>query len=175
MQLRFREVFMKSEIEYTIHSLRFYGEPKLSKPKELRGIKQIGSVDFVLDKCKCQIFALENDIWVKHNDYFSRDYVPLDKESGLPLDYFMMKFKGKVKNKKFVYGDAWGGVVLRNEAWIRIINLAEEIKRQRSIIKLKQEILEQQEKLHEFEKGDLWVGDWERFWENVIKEIKNKM
>ena len=56
--------FCKGKLKFEVYSYRFYGEPKLSKPKELKGIKQAFSVDYIPKKCKCQCFIKDNDLWV---------------------------------------------------------------------------------------------------------------
>ena len=42
---------------------------KLTRPKELKGIKQIGSVTFC--KNKCSVYIVGNDIYMLHNDYLA--------------------------------------------------------------------------------------------------------
>lgn len=42
--------------EYIIYSHRYYGEPKLSRPKQLKNIKQLCSVNFIPKKYKTPIF-----------------------------------------------------------------------------------------------------------------------
>lgn len=44
------------------HIIRFYGEPKLKKVKELNSIKQEFSVDYIPKKCKCQVFIEGNNL-----------------------------------------------------------------------------------------------------------------
>lgn len=48
------------------HTVSYYGEPKLSKPKELKGIKQSFSVDYIPKKCKCKVFVKYPDVWIQH-------------------------------------------------------------------------------------------------------------
>ena len=83
-----------------MHSFRKYGQPKLDKPKELKGIKQALSVDYIPKKCKCQVFILDKDIWIKHGDYFSPSMKV--EEIGAPLDYLVNKYTDKTKGKKFI-------------------------------------------------------------------------
>ena len=86
------------EPEYIIYSHRYYGEPKLTRPKELKGIKQIGSVDFIPKKCKVQIFIKDNDAYLKHTDYFSSSWKPPKGERiDMPLSYYMKKYFSKDK------------------------------------------------------------------------------
>ena len=91
-----------------IISSRRYGEPKLEKPKELKGIKQSGGAMFG-PKCKCPVFVIESSMYVKHRDWFSRSIsIPEAVNRGII---------SKQKNK-FIYNDNFGSVVLRNEAWL---------------------------------------------------------
>lgn len=92
-----------------LHS-RIYGQPKLNKPSELRGIKQSGSAMFGA-KCKCPIFVTDFGVYVKHRDWFS-GYISIP-------DATTQGIIDKKKNK-FIYNDNFGSVVLRGEAWIRI-------------------------------------------------------
>ena len=46
----------KPNLQFIQYSVRFYGQPKLPKPKELKGIKQIFSIDYIPTKCKCPIY-----------------------------------------------------------------------------------------------------------------------
>lgn len=164
-----------SKLKLEIYSHRFYDEPKLSKPKELKGIKQAFSVDYILKKCRCQCFIKGNDLWIKHRDYFSEVQQPEPHELGMPLNYFAEKYMGKNRPKKFVYDDAWGSVVLRNESWICLHNLIPEIQSGRFQLDIINDIREQQEKYHDFEKYELVSTDMERFWENIVKETKKHL
>lgn len=158
-------------MRYKIHSFRRYGEPKLKKPKILSGIQQAFSVDYIPGKCRCQVFIKGEDVWIKHKDYFSETYEPTMEELGMPLNYYAEKFLGKDRPKKFAYEDAWGAVVLRNEAWIVIEGLMKEIKSGRFQLDIVREIREQQERLHEFEKYELVSTEMERFWERLVAEL----
>lgn len=99
---------MNNNIE--IIAERKWGEPPLKKPKALNGVKQLGSVPFG-SKCKCPVYVTRTDIYLKHRDFFS-PCISLQraKEHGI-IDNW---------NHKFIYNDNFGGVVLRNEAWLRI-------------------------------------------------------
>lgn len=158
-------------IRFILHSFRRFGEPKIKKPKELRGIKRIFSIDYIPKKCKCQVFIKNNDVWIKHRDYFSEGYTPTIEELGMPLNYFAEKFMDKNRPKKFIYDDAWGAVIFRNEAWLKIENLVHEIKSGKFELDIVNEIREQQERIHELNKYELCCSDMERFWEKVIREL----
>lgn len=140
-------------IKVSIPYMRFYGEPKLTKPKELKGIKQLTSIDFIPNKCKCKIFVKDNDVWILHRDFFS--------EVVSEHDY---KFR-----KKFIYNDTFGCVVLRNEAYICIENLMNHTNN-RKIVSC---ILRQLEQILHFNEYELEPSEWERFFEKVVGELKN--
>lgn len=93
-----------------ILSSREFGEPKLSKPKELKGIKQAGTALFG-PKCKCPFYLTPSHVYVKHRDFFSPSISFPDALRLGIIDNF---------NKKFVYNDNFGSVVLRSEAWLKI-------------------------------------------------------
>lgn len=103
---------------------RFYGQPKMKKPDELKGIKPSFSVDWIPKKCTCECFIKDNDLWIKHRDFFSTTHKPDQCDIGTPLSYRLQKYFGKsTANQKFIYDDNWGLIVLRNEAWIVFRNL----------------------------------------------------
>ena len=58
-------IHINNFLEYQEVSSRNYGQPKLKKPKELKGIKPIFSIGY---RKKHQIFKNNNDIWIKNND-----------------------------------------------------------------------------------------------------------
>lgn len=98
-----------------IYEIRLWGESKLKKPKELRGIKPLTSIK--IDKTSHQVFVKNSDVWVKHRDFFSQTYYNHEL-NGAPLNTVLDNTIGKERPKKFIYGDAWGDLVLRNEAWL---------------------------------------------------------
>lgn len=161
-----------NKLQFIEYLFRKYGQPKLSKPKELKGVKQAFSVDYIVKKCKCQVFIKDNDIWVKHGDYFSPSMKVRDEDMGMPLEVLCKKYLGKDKSNKFIYPDAWGDIVLKQEAWIKLENLVYRLQIGELELDLLNQILRQQEKVCGFKDYDLCCTDMERFWENVIKETK---
>ena len=153
---------------FSLVSFRKYGDKKLVKPKELDGIKQLDSVTYIPKKCVCPLFIKGNDVYIKHRDYFSPVFVT--EEVGAPLEFITKKYLGKEKGRKFVYCDAWGSIVLRNEAWIKLENLVVDIKDGVFPVRLKDNILRQIEAYHEF--TNMITGDMERFIESVIKSTQ---
>ena len=118
-------LFFSSPLSCEIPIVRFYGQQKIQKPAELKGIKQAFSADFIPKKCTCQCFLKDGDLWIKHRDFFSQSHRPAPEDIGTPLSYRLEKYFGKTKSKKFIYPDYWGDIVLRNEAWIVFRNFAD--------------------------------------------------
>lgn len=159
--------------EYIVYSHRYYGEPKLPKPKELKGIKQLCSVDFISNKCRTPIFIKDNDLWIKHSDYFSSEWRPPKGERlDMPLSYYAKKYFNKEKNEKFVYPDCWGSIVLRNEAWLHIKDIIPMI-RTENPANIAKTILELQAKdnysPHDLDSLDC---EWCNYWENIIRKVQ---
>jgi hypothetical protein len=101
---------------------RKYGEPKLTKPKELKGLKG-ASIDFIPKKCKFQYYTAEDDLYILCRDFFSPTFYPPVEDRGLSLSVLYKKYFGVDKHcKNFVYPDTWGSIVLRNEAWLKMEN-----------------------------------------------------
>lgn len=161
-------------MRFSIYSLRHYGQPRLKKPKELRGVKQVFSVNYIYRKCKCQIFIHGGDVWVRHNDYFSPSMKLPPEDVGKPLGYLAEKYLGKKRAAKRQYEDAWGSIVLRRQAWLKIANLYWHVQQGTSPLKLWNEIRRQQEVWHDFEEGDLYCTAMERFWERAVLTLYEK-
>ena len=156
-----------------LYSFRYYGQPKLNKPQELKGIKQHTSVSFIRNKCTCPVFVKGDDVYIHHKDLFS-DMINDDLDDlGTPLIYRLNKHGIKhKKTSKFIYDDNWGGIVLRNEGWILIQNLISDLKINNRI-KLRTKIMRDLEKIFGFDELDLEVGDNDRFIDNVLNVLYN--
>lgn len=154
-----------------IYSYRLYGEPKLVKPIELKGIKPSFTVEFIPNKCNCQCFVKNNDVWIKHRDFFSASHRPASKDIGTPLTCRLKKYFNCDKNylNKFVYPDSWGGIVLRNEAWIVFRNIKDFVLAERipPVISVKNMFLNTEL----IRKSGIYSlpTEWDRFFENVLK------
>lgn len=129
----FYDLFFTPPLMCEIVSYRLYGQPKLTKPDELKGVKESFSADHIPNKCKCQCFIKGDDLWIKHRDFFSAHHRPDSADIGTPLSYRARKYFGmnKAHLDKFVYPDSWGEIVLRNEAWIVFRNLRQAVHRDR--------------------------------------------
>lgn len=121
-------------------------------------------------KCKCQIFIKDNDIYIKHRNYFSNELKVDDEDNDKSLCYLSNKYLGKDKAEKFVYDDSWGAIVLRDEAWIclkKIIPLLNMF----NAIALARLIVEKLEDYHNSQRYGVDL-EWERFFEKVILEAQ---
>lgn len=162
----------ENDIKFTVYSFRKYEEPKLSKPKELKGIKPIGSAVFIPKHCSPQVFVKDNDVWIKHTDYMSAIWIPLIDDFCKDQSYYVNKYFGGNRSNKFVYADNWGSIVLRNEAWLLIKNMVSFVEGKNKLY-VPRTICDQQFK---------WVDitssaylEWQRFWENVYDVVEKHL
>lgn len=165
------ELFIDNdEIQMREYSFRTFSMPKLSKPKKLKGIKQSFSVDFIPKKCKCGCFIKDNDLYIKHRDYFSPSLEVEEDDFDKPLEYLCNKYIGTSKKSKFCYPDSWGDIVLRNEAWIEIKNIIPSVKIMNSYSMgvYLYRLFENMNK--DIMKGE-YSNTWSRFWDNVAMEL----
>lgn len=164
-----------NSLKYVVHSYRLYGQPKLNKPKELKGIKSIGNAIFNTH-VNPQIFISDKDVWIRHNDYFSSSWRPPEGERiDMPTSYYMKKYFNIERPEKFIYADCWGDIVLRNEAWIKLENLVPLCRyKEMNYSQIARKIIQQQ-KLVEKGMSDGVCNEWEMFWEKVVKVVKSNM
>lgn len=164
------ELFFSSPLSCEIPVVRFYGQPKMQKPTELKGIKQAFSADFIPKKCACQCFLKDGDLWIKHRDFFSASHKPDPEDIGTPLSYRYKKYFGGRKNESFIYPDAWGDIILRNEAWIVFRGFENCVKRDRHppVTSMVKAFLQSEEMRRNYITS--LGSEWERFFENVCKE-----
>jgi len=118
-------------MNYLRISTRLYTQPPLKFPKELKGLKSF-SVSFIPKKCTCNIYIENDNLWIKHKDFFSKVFIPNKEDIGKPLSFILQKYFSKEKSEKFIYSDCWGSVVLRNEAWLKFENVISFYKKQDS-------------------------------------------
>lgn len=142
-----------------ILSERRYGEPKLKMPKDLKGIKKAGSVPWGT-RCQCPVYITSTHAYIKHRDWFSPCISKEKaKTAGIIGDW----------NKKFVYNDNFGSVVLRCEAWLRI---------PRSLLSSDLGLIPALGLCYELERtlglaeGTLCNHDWQHMFEELIKLIQ---
>lgn len=159
--------------QYIICSHRYYGEPKLSKPKELKGINPIGKATYISKHCEPQIFIKYNDVYIKHTDYFSYIWQPpIGERIDMPLTYYLKKYFSKAKKNNFIYPDCWGSIVLRNEAWILLKDILPMIQTENNTLTAQNIIQMQKNDKYSFIDTSNEC-EWIRFWENVCKCVKN--
>lgn len=165
---KFCQEFLFDDLEYNLVSFRRYGEPKLEKPSILKGIKGF-SVDFIQKKCACQCFIKDNDIYIKHRDYFS-PVIDKPEDFGKSLNYRIEKYGLDVAKKgSFIYDDCWGSIIGRQEAWIYLKGIIPLIK-MFNANQVSRMVTEKMEKYHNFPPYSLDL-EWERFYENVCKKV----
>ena len=163
------------DMKYIEYSFRSYGKPKLSKPKELKGVKSIGCVNFN-KHCNPQVFISDADVWVKHNDYFSPEWRPPDGERiDMPTSYYLKKYFNQRHTEKFIYPDCWGSIILRNEAWIKLENLVPLCKYKDMVDTQISDMIIRKQKIAVGGMSDEVCLEWGRFWENVIKLVRGEI
>lgn len=167
----FVKELLTDDIEYTM----LCRANKVSKPKELNGVKSIGSIPHIVNlrgsvKATAQIFILNNDVYIKFNDYFSPAYCK-EEDIGTSLSYRANKYLDKRISQKFVYDDNWGEIILRRRAWIKISNVIP-LMYQLDYVQLAKVLQMQQWKYHKFT-DDCGAEEWQRTFESVVKCIKN--
>lgn len=114
---------MNTDFDVTVIAKRKHEDPKLDKPKELKGIKPIDSIAFN-KHCKFPVFHKDDTLYIYCKDYLSPSFVPPVEDAGKPLSYILKKYFATSKSMKtFIYPDTWGSVVLREEAWIKVSNI----------------------------------------------------
>lgn len=162
-------------LKYVVYAYRLYGQPKLDKPKELKGIKSIGNAMFNTH-VNPQIFISGKDVWIRHNDYFSSSWRPPKGERiDMPTSYYLKKYFNIDRPEKFIYADCWGDIVLRNEAWIKLENLVSLCRyKEMNYTQIARKIIQQQ-RLVERGMSSGVCDEWERFWENVVKVVREKI
>lgn len=154
-------------------SVRRYGEPKLVKPKELKGIPQTFGIPYIYGgygnvKATNSVFIKGDDIYIKVRDYMSRTFRPPAGFAGAPLNVILANFfPDKVIKQKFIYSDCYGSVVLRGEAWLCFRHIMPLI--------LKESILISQSTLVALsQKIPGLYAEWKFFCEDLISKIKNE-
>lgn len=161
----------ENEVRFEVVSFRSFKDPKLKKPKELSGIKQVLTVPYIPKRCSCPVFIKDQDVWMKHRDYFSPTLQVDPEDIGTTLVHRAKKYLGESRKNRFVYPDSWGEIVLRQEAWIcfrGLIDCLGEFPPH-----LVQRVLRLVEKEHGFEDLDLMCTNFERMIESMILSLRN--
>lgn len=171
------DLFFGEPLSYKRVSYRQYGQPKLQKPKQLKGIKQSFSGEYIAKKCNCPCFYVGDDLWIQHKDFFSSSFVPPDEDFDKPVSYLAKKYFNRSKSEKFVYPDGWGSIVLRNEAWILFKNIKSVAKRNNynQLARLMVDEMMKSDTIakHNLENYSEFELQWERFFEDISKKYQN--
>jgi hypothetical protein len=103
---------MTNKYNFKINAVRYFGEPKIKKPKYINNKTLIGSVRMfgIGGEPKCKVYLYENRIYVHIRDHFS---VMISRDKALELGYV-----DKLVTPRFAYRDDTSVVGLRNEALI---------------------------------------------------------
>ena len=159
----FCKKFLFPAVEYRVLCMGKRGEVK--KPQILKGIQKFATVDFVPKKCACQLFLDNQDLYIKHNDYFSPMYCR-PEDAGTPLSYRAKKYDIKENpREKFIYVDNWGAIVLRRVAWIKVTNFIHLVHHMNDM-QVSATVWSMLRSYHRWS-DDEQNGEWERFLETV--------
>lgn len=161
--------------KFTVHSQRLFGEAKSIKPKELKNTKQKTSISYI-NRCKCPLFVLGQDVYIKHSDWFSPTLEPTQEDidathGNITPKYLLQKyFNRKGRNEKFIYPDSFGDAVLRQEAWIILKDIMLDIEEVHQL-DLRHSICQQ---IVDYFDVDEWLHvDMESFFERAINYLYN--
>lgn len=163
-----------TDIRVDMLSERRYGEPKLSKPVEIKDICQAFSIPYVYGrqnnvKASNLIYIKGDDIFMKIRDYNSQLFRPHPEFRNAPLSVIVERyFPEKSVRQKFIYNDCWGSVVLRGEAWMCFRHIIPLIKKADLLVSLNVLI----NLSREFPYLD--SREWHFCCENLINQIKNE-
>lgn len=115
-----RQEYIPASPVLRLHSSRTYGEPKIKRPSELKGLKAEATFAVRGKHAKGGLFLKDGKAWWLCRDFASKDATfPEAKDMELPTCALAKKYgwlKGSFKT--FIYPDAWCRILLRNEAWI---------------------------------------------------------
>lgn len=141
-----------------IISQRRWGEPKLEKPKALKGIKPYGNVIFF--ESSCPVFFHDKKLWVKHRDFLS---------SSIPKETAVKHGIIQGWNKKFIYNDNFKACILRGEAWLTVSYDLLQFASESNVYLLPwYHLLLAMAHTLCIEEDGLWEHSWISFFENLI-------
>ena len=131
----FRNSSLSQSANYPPLAVRFlayrvYGDPKLPKPKELKGMKPAWKCELM--KKPVRIYEMpDGSLVVYFGNLFSRPMAfPDPKDMALPTSAIVAKYPERFENgrknfKGFVYADAWCPIYERNEGYVVFEGLRE--------------------------------------------------
>lgn len=140
-----------------IISQRLWGEPKLEKPKALKGVKPYESILFF--QSLCPVFFSDKKMWVKHRDFLS---------SHISFETAMQHGIIQGWNKKFCYNDNYAGCILRGEAWITVSYDLLQFASECNFLLPWYPLLRALAHTLGIEEDGLWDHSWISFFENLI-------
>ncbi len=170
-------------IEPYLHTYRVYGQPKIKKPKELKGLKP----KFKVSQGDCKsakrddVYVVGNDVWVYFADLFSRYATfPDVGDMTLPTAAIAAKYNlDRKRFKTFVYADGWCRIFNRNEGYVVFPNLIWEMRRTRYVPELIYDVCDAFMRLSETDRGFCRCGmdvldERTATYERVISEMVYK-
>ena len=167
-------------MQVKILTQRKWGQPKITKPKEL---SKVPYITFKLYRsksgCTFKVFTKDNDLYIYWADFFSSDYEPYkdDPKHGENNAWIAKCFNEQfgtsvvLRDRDFLYSDAWSGIVLRNEAYTKCEGFFDFIEQYKyDFITCKNLFLREHEKVFEFEEYTLENTAYS-LWGNLLVEI----
>lgn len=164
----YNKFFKENDVEYSILFFRKNGSKnKLQKPKDLIGVKKFANVEFW--KLKCELYRKNNDLYIKHKNFFSEFWSPPNDDIGKPTSYYLNKYFGGTTREKFIYPDCWSPIIFNNEAWIKFSNVfsLDYLSNYRCVYKILSDKFCER---HKFSQKEYYNSEWHFFFENVSKE-----
>lgn len=122
---------------------------KLPKPEEIRGVRKFASVPFE-GICQCQLFLKGDDLYIKHNDYFSE-----------------MHSTGKIDPRT----NMEERVLYIRHAWLRITNFVPLVKLLNDV-EISSTVWPMLRDFHQWPAGE-YNMEWNRFLEGVARATRN--
>lgn len=122
---------------------------KLPKPEEIRGVRKFASVPFE-GICQCQLFLKGDDLYIKHNDYFSETHST-----------------GKIDPRT----NMEERVLYICHAWLRITNFVPLIKLLNDV-EISATVWPMLRDFHQWPAGE-YNMEWNRFLEGVARATRN--
>ena len=122
---------------------------KLPKPEEIRGVRKFASVPFE-GICQCQLFLKGDDLYIKHNDYFSETHST-----------------GKIDPRT----NMEERVLYICHAWLRITNFVPLVKLLNDV-EISATVWPMLRDFHQWPTGE-YNMEWNRFLEGVARATRN--
>lgn len=170
---------------------RIYGQPKIHKPKFLRGLKPVLKVKCMRKPVDIYEMPGYSVLIVYFGNLFSRLMTfPNVEDMGLPYCALKAKYPERLANAKsavkgFVYADAWCPIYERNEGWVRIEGLTETLRNPFDVYlpKVQYDLFEEFRKLSLLDKGfcdianydDMCVAEYRRTLDDIVQWLYKRI